>query len=132
MLRRGEGHHSPTKELSPVENCSQGKTWFSPTAFHWVYKPHLRAGLIPSSRWPTQINSSIFLFVCFLGLLMLYLSHHLTYQLLSYILWFPVLWRYIFLCACMCLCMYMSSSCFICSIMVCLIFFVSLFSKKRK
>jgi hypothetical protein len=35
--------------------------WFSPVVFHWIYKPDLRAGLMPSSNGTQQSNSILFL-----------------------------------------------------------------------
>lgn len=51
-------------------------------AFYWAYKPHLRAGLMPSSKWPTQkelsgVSVDIFCFVCaFLNLIRLLLVYY--------------------------------------------------------
>lgn len=42
----------PNPELFPIDSHSQ-RNLFSPMEPHWVYKPLLRAGPIPSGRWPT-------------------------------------------------------------------------------
>lgn len=44
-----------TQKLSSTdENHLQRKNWLFQIEYHWWYKSYLRAGLVPSSRWPTQ------------------------------------------------------------------------------
>jgi hypothetical protein len=50
---RGREHESSslTRKLSPTDfQLEKGKQPFSPMESHWGYKPHLRAGPVPSSR----------------------------------------------------------------------------------
>lgn len=51
-VERGRRRELPsiTKGLSPNDNCSQRKSQFS----LMVFKPHLKAGPMPSNRWVTQ------------------------------------------------------------------------------
>jgi hypothetical protein len=78
--------------------------WFSPTELHWVFKPHLRVGPVPSSRWPTTVSSvvlyrfffgPIFLCLCFLKIILLDFCLYFAFQFCGFIylflLWFVVL-----------------------------------------
>lgn len=60
-------HKCPSiiQKLYPIDNCSKGKNSFLQQSY-WVYKPHLRAGPMPSNR-STKRNSRVFLsLVCLL------------------------------------------------------------------
>lgn len=37
-----------------MKTTCKGKNWLFQIEYHWWYKSYLRAGLVPSSRWPTQ------------------------------------------------------------------------------
>lgn len=48
------GAHIPNPDsISNRQPLANGKLTFS-SELHWVYKPHLRAGFMPNSRWPRQ------------------------------------------------------------------------------
>lgn len=42
------------KKLAPIDSCLQRESEFSVIESHWVYKPHLKAGPMPSKKVPTQ------------------------------------------------------------------------------
>lgn len=57
----------PYQILSPIDACIQMKNQSSPVESQWVCKPHLRAGTLQGSQWPTQSELTDiwgFLFVC--------------------------------------------------------------------
>lgn len=56
MRKVGMSFYPPTKKLSPTTH--KGKKLVS----HWIYKPHLRAGLMPAVDGQHRTNSVVFLF----------------------------------------------------------------------
>lgn len=43
-----------TEKLLTIATCWQRENQFPSMQCHWVYQPHSRAGLLPSSSWLTQ------------------------------------------------------------------------------
>lgn len=105
-LRRG-GKYKPlslTQRPSSIDNTWQRKNYFSLTESHWVYKPHLRAGPMPSSIWPhNMVFLEIFCCCCWKMLYPGFSSSPL--QVFVYTVWFLILCFYeyfVYRSICMC------------------------------
>lgn len=61
---KGNWTWSLTSNQGPICNCHlrvKGKLVFAKDS-HLLYKPHLGVGPMPSCRWPTQMDSMVFLY----------------------------------------------------------------------
>lgn len=121
--KRGCGHKSIslTQKLSPTDNNSQKKNYFSPTESHWVYKSYLRTHPMPGTRQSIQNELNVifggFLFHYALSELFFNLTGSCLYIMISSLMF---LWVSVFLNVCL-----HAYKCFVCSFFgsfICLFF----------